>query len=970
MAQHAGAGATTLLDGQVDRRRFLQMAATLGAAAGAGDMLFLARPAQALTTGQVPPDATELDAGVQVLMSVCQNCHSRCGIMARLKDGVVLKIDGNPYHPNNLGPDERPTYATPVEQAKRKPGRLCAKGQAGVQVLYDPYRIKQPLKRVGPRGSGEWKAISWDQAFEEIAARLKPLRDLTTLIDPEAPELGPVANQVLYSPGRTIEGGFTDRIWGNGFGTVNRREDHTSICETSHHVANELMTWDAKANRGRKNHFKPDILEAKYIMLFGSSFLEANFPLVALAQKLMDFRARGGKYVVVDPRFSNTAALADRWVPVKPGGDAALALGMARWMVENGKYDAKYLANANQAAAKAAGEPTWTDATRLVVVDPVHAEARRYLRADAIGGGKESYVAWAGGGAKEIGEPALVGELEPGEVTAAGRRCKTAFQLMKERLLSKSMAEYAEDSGVSVAIVTTLAAEFAAGGKQAVTNAYRGLVQHTNGVYNQLSVNLLNTLVGNYDWRGGNAGGGGGWSEGSGVTPLGAVPGGVSPKGLKLNRTGKQYEKDAPSFFKRDGGYPAKRPWFPYATHGNYQEVIPSAAEGYPYPLKALFTYWNAWPYSTPALRKVFEDYVKDETKLPLFVAISLNMGEVAAFADYILPDTTYLEKWAFPGMTPTILTRATPFQQPVAGKLDGKDIGTVPFNPDAPNVYTPVLPNTKTVGDIHIGLAKAMGLPGVGDKAFEDGSPLNAYWDFYRKGLQNLAKNSGKPLAEIVAKGGVFEDSGGEYDGKYLKYKYANEIHLYIEQLAMTKDSMTGQYFDGLPHYEPPKFADDTPIAGVDGGDYPFHLITYKFAWQAQARTAATPWLTLIQPENYVEINASDGRRLGIGDGDLVRLLSRTSPEGVVGRAKLTEGLRPGVIAVSHHFGHWQLASRPYVVDGVRQAADPSRGTGLTVNPIMRLDQFRGRVLNTSLQDKVGGSVSFSDSRVRLVKA
>jgi tetrathionate reductase subunit A len=970
MAQHADAGATTLLDGQVDRRRFLQMAAALGAAAGAGDLLFLARPAQALTTGQIPPDATELDAGVQVLMSVCQNCHSRCGIMARVKDGIVLKIDGNPYHPNNLGPGERPTYATPVDQAKRKPGRLCAKGQAGMQVLYDPYRIKQPLKRVGPRGSGEWKAISWEQAFEEIAAKLKPLRDLTTLIDPAAPELGPIANQVLYSPGRTIEGGFTDRIWGNGFGTVNRREDHTSICETSHHVANELMTWDAKANRGRKNHFKPDILEAKYIMLFGSSFLEANFPLVALGEKLMDFRAKGGKYVVVDPRFSNTAALADRWVPIKPGGDAALALGMARWMVENGKYDTKYLINANQAAAKAAGEPTWTDATRLVVVDSAHAEARRYLRADAIGGSKDNYVAWMGGAAKEIGEPTLAGELEPGEVTVAGRRCKTAFQLMKERLLSKSLAEYAEDSGVSVAVMSTLAAEFAAAGKQGVTNAYRGLVQHTNGVYNQLSVNLLNTLVGNYDWRGGNAVGGGGWSEGSGVTPLGTVPGGVSPKGLKLNRTVKHYERDAPSLFKRDGGYPAKRPWFPFATHGNYQEVIPSAAEGYPYPLKALFTYWNAWPYSTPALRKVFEDYVKDETRLPLFVAISLNMGEVAAFADYILPDTTYLEKWAFPGMTPTILTRATPFQQPVAGKLDGKDIGTVPFNPDAPNVYTPVLPNTKTVGDIHIGLAKALGLPGVGNKGFEDGSPLNTYWDFYKKGLQNLAKNSSKPIAEIVAKGGVFEDSGVEYDGTYLKYKYANEIHLYIEQLAMTKDSMTGQYFDGLPHYEPPKFADDTSIAGVDGGDYPFHLITYKFAWQAQGRTATIPWLMLIRPENYVEINASDGRRLGIGDGDPVRLVSRTSPDGVVGKAKLTEGLRPGVIAVSHHFGHWQLASRPYAVDGVRQPADPSRGTGLTVNPIMRLDQFKGRVLNTSIQDKVGGSVSFSDSRVRLVKA
>ena len=554
-------------------------------------------------------------------------------------------------------------------------------------------------------------------------------------------------------------------------------------------------------------------------------------------------------------------------------------------------------------------------------------------------------------------------------MTVAGRRCKTAFQFMKERVFSKSLSQYAEDCGLSVDLIVALASEFAAAGKQAVTNAYRGAVQHTNGVYNQLSINILNTLAGNYDWRGGNGGGGGGYPEGSGVTPLGAVPGGVSPKGIKLNRTGKHYEKDGPSLFKRDGGYPAKRPWFPYATHGNYQEVIPSAAERYPYPLKALFTYWNAWPYSTPALRKTFEGYVKDEKKLPLFVAISLNIGEVAAFADYVLPDTTYLEKWAFPGMTPTILTKATPLQQPVVGKLDGKDVGTATFNPDAPNVYTPVLPNTKTIGDIHIGLAKALGLPGVGDKAFKDGSPLNNYWDFYKKGLENLSKNTGKPIREIVAKGGVFEDPGNEYDGKYLKYKYGNLIHIYIEQLATTKDSMTGHYFDGLPHYEPPKFADNTAIATVDGKNYPFQLITYKMVWHAQARTATIPWLMIIQPENFVEISAADAKRLGIRNGNKVRLVSATSPGGVVGKAKVTEGLRPGVIAVSHHFGHWELASKPCTVDGVTQGYDRSRGTGLTVNPIMRLDQFKGKILNTSIQDKVGGSVSFYDSRVKLVK-
>ncbi|MBI4300503.1 MAG: hypothetical protein HY677_05145, partial [Chloroflexi bacterium] len=390
----------------------------------------------------------------------------------------------------------------------------------------------------------------------------------------------------------------------------------------------------------------------------------------------------------------------------------------------------------------------------------------------------------------------------------------------------------------------------------------------------------------------------------------------------------------------------------------------PSAADGYPYPLKALITYWNAWPYSTPALRKVFEDYVKDEKKLPLFVAISLNIGEVAALADYILPDTSYLEKWAFPGMTPTILTKATSFQQPVVGKLDGKTIGAADFDPDAPNRYTPVLPNTKNTMDIHIELAKKVGLPGVGAGAFEDGSSLDAGWDFVKKQIQNLSKAAGKPVQEIIAKGGVFEDPGNEYSGDYVKSTYGNIIHLYNEPLATTKDSMTGQAFDPLPKYDPIRHADDTP---VDDAGYAYQLITYKSVRHGQARTAALPWLMLLNPENSVDVSASDAKALGVATGDLVRISSPSASKGIVGKARVLEGLRPGVVAVSHHYGHWELASRPHVVDGMPTGYEPSRGAGLQANEIMRLD---AKLKNVSLQDKIGCSVSFNDTRVKVEKA
>lgn len=956
--------AKSWLDPAVDRREFIKMGMALASALALAPSFLLPREALGLTTGENPPDPVE--EAENLIYSVCQNCHSRCGIRAKVKDGILLKIDGNPYHPNNLDSDEeiespRLPYSTDTAVALATLGRLCLKGQAGIQTLYDPYRVKGPLKRVGPRGSGQWKSISWEQALTEIADRINqliPPDQRKELIDPAFPELGPKANQLVFSPGRTVEGAFFDRIWKNGFGTVNFREDHTSICEVPHHVGNDFITWDPAAKKGRKNHFKPDILNSEFILYFGANPLEANFPMLALARKTMRAKRKGLKYVLVDPRLSHSAAQANwekgGWVPILPGTDAALALGMARWILDNERYDRRYLENTTKAAAGNDGETTFTDAPYLVKFE---APEKRYLRADeaGLGGSSADYVVWSGGEAKSY-QAVDHGELDPGVVEVNGIRCKTVFTLFKERSQDRTLEEYADLCGVSAAQIADLAAELTRHGKKAVANAYRGVVMHTNGVYNLLAVMSLNTLIGNYDWKGGNAGGGGGWSELSGLVNLTKVPGGASPTGIRINRVQKSYEKDAPNLFARDG-YPARRPWFPYGNYGNYQEVIPSAAQGYPYPIKVLITYWNAWPYSTPGLKQVFLDAAKDESKLPLFVAISLNIGETAAWADYILPDTSYLEKFAFPGMTPTILTKATSYQQPVVGSFDQD------------KNYLPILPDTKMAIDILIELAKKLGLPGVGAGAFEDGSSLDRAWDWARKQLENLAKNSSDALGrtvtveEIQAKGGVFEDPGREYEGEHLRYKYGNIIRLYSEELATTKDSITGQYYDGLPQYEPIQHSDGSP---VEDSSFPLRLITYKSVRHGQARTATSPWLMMLSPENAVEMNRLDAQALGIATGDRVRVTSPSNSRGVVGRAWVKEGIRPGVVAISHHFGHWELHSHPIILDGKVQGFDPSRGAGIQPNLIMRLDQKLGDV---SLQDKIGAGISYFDTRVKVEK-
>ena len=378
------------------RRIFVKGVLALGAlAATGGCMQSSDKPARWISGG---PDVDPVNGpNVKFVRTICLGCHSACGLQCKVADGVLVKIDGNPYHPNNMEPHL--PFKTDPKEAEKVNGTVCAKGGATMQTLYDPFRLQHPVKRVGPRGSGQWKTITWDQVYEEIIKGgdlfgeghvdgLAACRDLNTPIDPEAPELGPKANQVVFMPGRIEHGKkeFTDRFFRDAYGTINFRLDHTAICETSHHVGLKLCTDGS-------SHIKPDIMSARYIIFFGTTPYEANFPMQALARKLNFFRERGGKLVIVDPRFSNSAAKASEWIPVLPGTDAALALGMMRWMMDNDRVDKRYLSFPNQKAAEVDGHLTWCNATYLVRQDN-----RKFLRpADAkLPGDAKAELLWSG----------------------------------------------------------------------------------------------------------------------------------------------------------------------------------------------------------------------------------------------------------------------------------------------------------------------------------------------------------------------------------------------------------------------------------------------------------------------------------------------------------------------------------------------------------------------------------------------
>ncbi len=919
-------------------------------------------------------DPVETNASVDVKYSVCLMCHSACGIRGKVKDGILLKVDGNPYHPNCMEPDERLPYSTSPNDAKLIPGRNCVKSQAAPQTLYDPYLLRNPLKRSGPRGSGQWEEISWEQALDEIAHKLASYYDNGTDINPAFPEFGKISNQIVFSAGRIEHGQkeFTDRIFKNGIGTANYRHDHTSICELSHHTGNDLIS-DFK-----KDHWKPDILNSKYLIWFGTSPLEAGFPMQALARKISTFLKKGGRMVTVDPRFSNTAAKSKRWVPVKPGTDAAFALGIQRYMIQNGMYDKNFLTNTK---SQVNGELSYSDAPFLVREDN-----GTFLR-DSNG----KNMVWKNGQAYSVDTaPGYKGDLDPGVVTAGGLSCRTVWALFKDRVFEKTVTEYARICGINSSYIVQTALEFAAAGKRAVADCYRGTVQHTNGVYSLMAVAALNALVGNYDWMGGSSAGGSHYHETggkvAGQVSLKSVPGGVSPSGVPIGRHGKSYEKDAPNLFARDG-YPARRPWTPLNKRWNYQEILPSIDERYPYPIGALILYWNNSLYSIPAAKERGAEILKDENKVSVLIAFDILVGETSKFADYVLPDTTWLERFSTPHVSPAIVTTTSGFRQPLVGTFEKAMVGgkrrSFYVSPRSTgNVAKDFWQGSSEASgpqlleDILIALGGRMGLPGVGANAFNSTSAAGGYkWssglysasDWYQNILNNFAVETGLPVSEIAGKGGAFaplsgdpSDNSESYSSHFIKKAYKGIHHFYVERLKTTKDSMTGRPCDPLPAYFPVRDALGNNLR-LGETYYPFELIAYKNVYHAQARTICNPWLQQIKPANFLDMNSRDARALGLETGDVVQIIN---PDGVVaeGMVFATEGIRPGVVAIAHSFGHWEMGSKP--VNG--GAYDPVRGLGISQSPLNMLDPA---LMNVCLQDTIGGSASFNDTRVRVEK-
>jgi len=963
--------------------------------------------------------ATPLDRDVKQVHSTCLGCNARCGTRATVQNGKLVAMSGNPYHPYNTKFDPIP-YATALQDALATTAPVCGKAHDAPNYLNNPYRIVQPMKRAGKRGAGRFEPIEWDQLVREVAVGGKLFAHLgeqrvfpgikglaqDTLIDKEAPELGTVRNGFVFIAGRDQNGRleFTNRFVKEAVGSVNR-VGHTDICGIGFRMGNLAFT------EKKDVEIKADPVNAEYILLFGANIYEALQPGVNTYGALVANRSSGAKvkFTVVDPRATNASCHADEWVAVKPGQDGAFAMGLIRWIIETGRYNREFLTAPNPKAAEKIGHACYSNATHLVVVDQGHKQDRKFLRvADldpaATGEAGKGYLVLNGSGVPvpfgSVDQAQLDAAATLTDATGAKVQVKTAYRLMKEGAWEHSLDDYARMAGVERSQLERVAKEFTSHGTRAAVCQYHGAGNYASGVYAAFPIAILNALIGSVDRKGGYLRGGGeaaAWD--SGLYDLKSFPGQAKAKGVMLSREKASYETSSEFKKKRaagGSGYPAKRPWFPFTQGGLCVETLSGIDQMYPYSCQVLFTYFFNPLYSIPGGQRYAETLESPE-KVPLHVSIDIGINESNLYADYIVPDITYLEgHYGFltphaPALKFTAIR--TPVVEPVTGSTkDGRSFCLETFLID---------------------LAKAAGLPGFGDRAIQakDGSwhPLHCAEDYYLRGIANLADAAKIPEAAAeevayvehnypvarhkglitdgewrtacyaLARGGIFkrryeDDFAGENHRFGLK-----RVVLYNEELATTRNSLSGAFFPGTIKYTAPEDAAGNVLAEKDA-NFPFALITYKMNVHAQSRTSSHRWSMEVFPENFVVVNQGDAGKLGLRDGDLVQLTSPSNSLGTRGKVKVSALIRPGCLGISFHYGHTQLGASALPVTkgealflGGRTVAhsgglvgDPRLGTGISPNLLSRLDENLG---NTPLVDVVGGIPDFSSTRVGIRK-
>ncbi len=759
-----------------------------------------------------------------IVPTTCFNCESACGLLAYVDKETeeIRKFEGNPYHPGSRG-------------------RTCAKGPATINQIKDKDRILYPLRREGERGEGKWKRVSWDEALDDIAGRIrKALQEGRN-------------NEVAYHVGRPGHEGYADRVL-QGWG-VDGHNSHTNICSSGARFGYNIWYGYDRPS--------PDHAHAKVIFLI-SAHLESGHYFNPHAQRIIEGKMKGAKLIVLDPRLSNTASMADHWLPTYPGTEAALMLAMARIILQEKLYNETFLKN-------------WVNWQDYLKND--HPEREQTF---------EQYIA------------AMIDDYK--EYTP----------------------EFAsQETGIPVDQVMEVA--------RLVGNA--------------------GTRLSTHNWRSAGSGNLGGWAVARTLHFLNVLTGSVGTVG---GTSPNSWNKFKPTFFDVP---PAQKFWnelhFPKEYPLSFFEMsflLPHFLKEKRGKMSVYFTrvFNPVWTYPDGFS---WMEALSNKEMVDCHIALTPTWNETAFFADYVLP-------MGHAGERHDINSYAThsgmwiAFRQPVlreAARRAGKEVQYT-YEANSGEVWEEdefwLELSWRIDPDGKLGVRKHFESPyRKGEKI-----SIDEYYQYifeHTPGLPEKAALENLSALDYMKKYGAYEVE---------KTGYEKHMHTLSEgqMQGATVDPQTGtiskngknigvmiggkpctgfptpsrkqEFYSQTmidwkwPEYRIPKYIKShihEETMDREKGDFPL-VPTFRLPTLIHSRSGNAKWLNEISNRNPIWMHTSDAARLDLKTGDMVRI--NTDIGYFVDKIWVTEGMKPGIIACSHHLGRWR---RPQDQGGNRWATN-----------------------------------------------
>ena len=727
-------------------------------------------------------------------------------------------------------------------------GRNCAKGPATLNQVTDPDRILYPLKRAGKRGEGKWERIGWDEVLDLLAARIRKAMEEKR------------HGEIMYHVGRPGEDGFTERLlaaWG-----VDGHNSHTNICSSGARAGYQFWTG---IDRPSPDHARADVI------LLISSHLETGHYFNPHAQRVMEAKQRGAKLIVLDTRLSNTATHADYWLPSQPGSEAAILLAIANYLIRNRLYDRGYVRR-------------WWN-------------WREYLAAV---------------------HPGLEATFENFEKMLAAEYEGYTFEFA------------AAESGVDVETLRAVAETVAKAGPRLATQ----------------------------NWRSAAAGNEGGWQVSRTLFLLNALLGAVAVEGSTYPNAWNKFVP-RPIYLPRHPEHWNELTWpleYPLAMN-EVSFLLPHLVKENRGKLDVYFSRVYNPVWTNPDGFSWIE-MLTDESLVGLHVAMTPTWNETAYFADYILPMGHSSERHDIHSYE-THDGQWVGFRQPVLRaareRLGDEVTDTRQVNPGEvweenefwlelswridpsgelgirPFVESQKSPGERLTVDEYYGYIFENSVPGLPEKAAAEGLAPLEYMRRY--GAFEVDRNIGPVYAQPVPAEEIEEPAEDEYGRVYTRAAAPPKLNV-----APTGDPpgdgegrrpvgvrVDGEIVRGFPtpsgllefysstvaawgwkEYAIPTYIKSHVHPQSMAADQHVLISTFRIPIQIHTRSANAKWLDEIAHTNPLWIHPSQAAPLGVDTGDLVRVETETGY--FVAKAWVTEGIKPGVVACSHHMGRWKL--------------------------------------------------------------